>query len=663
MASLWQFRTVLVKYWLGVALVLLAGAAFLLVIGNGLARLSFDVPFGFQHKVPNDLVMVYLDSGVKKNLDQPTDVPLARRFYTQLLQRLTHDGARLVIFDILFDGPDPDPAVDVHFAEAIGRNGHVVLAGDYVTELQGNILSSTAIPPIPALAQAAAGWGIARVLPDSTDNAIRTLDAGDREYPSLGWVAAFVDGSPATRKSATRTSERWLNYYCQPDELRAVNLDFALNGLTNGYFKDKVVVVGVKPAVGKAGAGREQFATPYSRFHESTVSGPSIQAMTFLNLRQGTWMNEIPLVPQLLIVIIWGFLITVLLMNIRPWAAVMAALGCFVAFALIACYVQLRFRWWFPWMAPAGVQTSVALVWSAGYQYIVESRRRKKLRNAFGSYLSPYMADRIADSEFNLALGGKEMEVTVMFTDLEGFTKMSETLAPAEVSRILISYFNQTTRVILEQEGTIIKYIGDAVMAVWGAPLPDPKHAERAVLAAWGMSQASEREIEGRRLRTRLGVNTGLVLAGNLGSDFRFDYTLIGDTVNFAARLEGLNKYLHTNVLIAESTHRQIGDKIKVRGLGKFLVIGKAQSVGIYEVLGLADDFPQDPPWLIIFERALSHFAHREWDQAERLLRETITLHKGADGPAEFYLNEISKTRERLKPDIAWDGSVLLDSK
>jgi adenylate cyclase len=249
-----------------------------------------------------------------------------------------------------------------------------------------------------------------------------------------------------------------------------------------------------------------------------------------------------------------------------------------------------------------------------------------------------------------------------MFTDLEGFTKMSETLPPAEVSKILTTYFNQTTRVILEQEGTIIKYIGDAVMAVWGAPLADPKHAERAVLAAWGMSEAGKKEVAGRRLRTRLGVNTGIVLAGNLGSDFRFDYTLIGDTTNFAARLEGLNKYLGTDILISESTKAQLSDAIKLRFLGRFLVVGKKKSVGIYEVVGLAKDFPQEPGWLTTFNRALEHFTSRELNEAESLMREVIEMSGGKDGPAEFYLIEIAKARE-LPATAPWDGTVKFDSK
>jgi adenylate cyclase len=298
-----------------------------------------------------------------------------------------------------------------------------------------------------------------------------------------------------------------------------------------------------------------------------------------------------------------------------------------------------------------------------GYQYTSEFRRRRQLRRAFSAYLSPYMADRIADSEFDLRLGGTEVEATVMFTDLEGFTKMSESLPPAQVSKILTTYFNQTTRAILEQDGTIIKYIGDAVMAVWGAPVADAKHAERAVLAAWGMSEAGKKEVEGRRLRTRLGVNSGLVLAGNLGSDFRFDYTLIGDAVNFAARLEGLNKYLGTDILISEATRQQLSARIKVRLLGRFIVVGKKKPAGIYEVLGLAESFEKDAAWLTTFDNALNSFVKRDLDSAERLMRQVMALRGGQDGPAEFYLREICKAREKSNAPELWDGAVTIETK
>ena len=305
----------------------------------------------------------------------------------------------------------------------------------------------------------------------------------------------------------------------------------------------------------------------------------------------------------------------------------------------------------------------MALVWGVGYRFVVADRRRRQLRRAFGAYLSPYMADQIANSEFDLELGGKEVEASIMFTDLEGFTKMSESLPPAEVSKILVAYFNQTTSAILEQDGTIIKYIGDAVMAVWGAPLPEKNHAQRAVIAAWGMSQAGKQEIEGHRLRTRIGVNTGIVLSGNLGSKFRFDYTCIGDTTNFASRLESLNKHLGTDILISEFTAQHLDGTIKLRRLGNFIVAGKKKAVGILEVLGPAKDFPQDAPWLTEFATALKHFQNGELEAAEKVFQQTITQRGGKDGPSEFYLKQIAKVRVARTDREVWDGAVRLDEK
>jgi adenylate cyclase len=659
-----KFGDRLVGGILGALLTVLVGMVGLHV-GDGLARLSYDLVICGQNEkynTPSDLVMVYLDDSVKKNLAQPADQPLDRHFYTELLNRLTDDGARLVLFDIIFDQPHPQPSVDEAFAAAMRRNGRVILIADYIKELNGNVLVESPLPAIPLLNNAAAAWGLAKVSPDEGDWAIRRLDTGVEDYPSASWAAATVLAAPATKE--TRLAPRWLNYYCFPGDFRNVPLDHALttNGLPAGYFRDKIVVVGARPLVGIAGAGREEFPNPWTRFGYGNSTGPSVHALSLLNLLRGDWLVRMKFSTELEVVILWGIFVTVLFLKFHPWLAVVTALICGVCFAFVAAWIQLHQHIWFSWMVPAALQTPVALTWAVGYQYLVETRRRKQLRRAFGAYLSPYMADQIAEREFDLALGGREIEASVMFTDLEGFTKMSETLPPAEVSKILTGYFNHATRGILEEDGTIIKYIGDAVLAVWGAPLPDKRHAQRAVLAAWGMSQAGKEEIHGRRLRTRIGVNTGMMLAGNLGSDFRFDYTVIGDTVNFAARLEGLNKHLGTDVLISEFTARQLDDSIKLRALGRFIVSGKEKAIGIFEVFGLAKDFPHDPPWLTFFNRALEHFVKRELDAAENLMREVIAMRGGQDGPAEFYLQVIARARE-LKADAPWDGTVKFDAK
>jgi adenylate cyclase len=271
------------------------------------------------------------------------------------------------------------------------------------------------------------------------------------------------------------------------------------------------------------------------------------------------------------------------------------------------------------------------------------------------------MADQIADSAFDPAPGGKVVEATVMFTDLEGFTSISENLLPSEVSGILISYFSLTTQAIFEQDGMVIKFIGDAVMAAWGAPVPDPNHPERAVLAAWGMHLAGQREIEGRKLRTRFGINTGTVLAGNLGvPDVRFDFTLIGDTTNVAQRLEALNKYLRTDILISESTRSRLSDRFQVRNLGQFVVAGRVSPIEVHEVLGM-DAAP--PGWLEAFSQGRNHFVRGDFDRATAFFNEVIALRNGTDGPSTFFLQEIGRLKTRLRPGEAWDGVIHLETK
>jgi adenylate cyclase len=273
------------------------------------------------------------------------------------------------------------------------------------------------------------------------------------------------------------------------------------------------------------------------------------------------------------------------------------------------------------------------------------------------------MADLIADSDFDLHPGGREVEATVIFTDLENFTTLSETLDPAEVSNILIAYFEQTTQCILKNRGTIIKYVGDAVMAAWGAPVDEPAHARRAAEAACDLRCLAEMNVRGKRLRTRVGVNSGKVLAGNLGSSFRFDYTMIGDTTNFASRLESLNKYLKTQVLISDSVQQQLGEKQFVtRFLGEFKVAGKQQSVVIHELFCRCAEANGEEEWIATFELGLSKFRAADFGAAAELMERTTQLRGGNDGPAEFYLQKIARLKDTALPPN-WTGVVEFTEK
>jgi len=307
--------------WIGcvAGLLLTVTTGVLLIWGGGgaFARLSYDFPFTWQRSIPSELVMVYIDAGVKRNLQQPTGPPLDRRFHAQLLNRLRDAGAKLVLYDLLLDEPSADDQADKEFAAAIRANGRVVLVADIIKQLQSNASTEEVLPPIPVLSEAAAGVGLARIAPDpgsatrgatnaeSTSRYIRRLDPGTDSYPSASWVAASLLGAPVTKEPAGRLEMRWINYYCAPYEFRAASFDSALSPdeLTSKYFRDKIVVVGV------ADNPEDTFHTPHSRFGSGlvfngpTASGAAIHAMSLLNLIRGDWLIRLSARAELTIII------------------------------------------------------------------------------------------------------------------------------------------------------------------------------------------------------------------------------------------------------------------------------------------------------------------------------------------------------------------------
>jgi len=630
-----------------------------------LTRTSYDLPFVWRATLDtHEIVLVYLDEESAKQLHQPIDDIWNRTLHVPLLERLTKEGARLAVYDIIFDTASPDPARDAAFANALQGFGKAILGGgiEFVQPM-GGVKQERTLAPIKPLRKAAAGWGLMVFKPVDADYTVRQLFPGTSDIPSGTWKAAEVLGAPATHAPREAAVQRWINYYGPKNTFSSVNLAQALDpqGLPPGFFKDKIVMVGGRSAVSYLAAGRDEFGTPYSRGAHQFTSGTEIHATVLLNLLRGEWLTRVPDKWEAAILIFVG-LFAGALAALRPSLAVVS--GLIVSF-LITC-MAFWFVWhkhvWFDWMVPAAVQMPLGLAWSVGSQYLLESRRRKELRRAFGFYLSPQMADKIADSDFDLKPGGKVVDVTVIFTDLESFTSISENLDPAEVSEILTSYFGQTTKCILENKGTIIKYIGDAVFAAWGAPIAEPQHAMRAAEAACDLRCLSELVVRGKTLRTRVGIHSGKVLAGNLGSTYRFDYTMIGDAVNFASRLESLNKYLSTQVLISDAVRQQLGDGFVTRQLGEFRVAGKKQSVVIHELLCRCDAESGEKSWIEIFEKGLVVFRAGEFEAARDYMERTRKMRGGSDGPSEFYLRKITQ----LEPNghlEDWTGIVELSEK
>ncbi len=246
------------------------------------------------------------------------------------------------------------------------------------------------------------------------------------------------------------------------------------------------------------------------------------------------------------------------------------------------------------WVPPVTFVFGTATLYTCNVvlQHLAESRQKRWLRSAFNRYVSPAVVESIVNNPGSLELGGQEIQATIFFSDLANFTSFSEHLPPKDLVTFLNEYFTPMTNIILEHRGGLDKFIGDAVMAFWGAPLPLENHAQYACEAALKMKETMAGLREGWRqrrlplLEARMGIHSGPVVAGNVGSRERFNYTVLGDTVNLASRLEGANKFYGTSILISEDAVQLAGPSFLMRELDLIRVKGRQAPVKIYELIG-----------------------------------------------------------------------------
>jgi adenylate cyclase len=640
-------------------------SCFLFRFGAPLERLSYDLPFPLRNNLAApEVVLVYIDEESGRQLHQTFRQPWDRALHTKLLERLTNDGAKLVYYDIFFGDEDPDPQKDAAFADAIRKNGNVVLIANFQTSLEGNVYSSRTYPPLPLFRRSGASWGVA-ILDYDPDYGVRRLRNGTEDVPSASWVAAEKLGAEIAKHPGQRLVPHWLNYFGPSGTLTTVSFHQALyeNGVPPDFFRNKIVFIGSNLSIGGPTFQRDQFKNPYSRWGSLFSPGLEVHATEFLNLTHGNWLRRFPAAAELTVIVLSGLTLGALGNYLTPKPGILAMIGLAVMLSVPTLFAFIHSHLWWNWLIPVLVQAPIAMAWSSGSQYFYEARRRSALRQAFAFYLSPQMADKIAELDFDLKPGGKVVEASLLFTDCKGFTTVSEELNdPQQVADLLIEYFTHSSRCVLDNGGTIIKYIGDSVMAAWGMPLEDPDHPRKAVKAAWELSEASKLVVRGRVLTTRVGVSTGNVLAGNLGSPYRFDYTCIGDTTNLASRLEGMNKMLGTSVLISESTAKRLDNQFVTRLTGYFAVAGKTHGIAVYEVLGPAKSGENDLAWLPSFNQALEGVKTGAFEDAKSLFRKTIWERGGEDGPSQFYLKKIAAL-EKSDQLREWTGVVRLDEK
>ena len=292
---------------------------------------------------------------------------------------------------------------------------------------------------------------------------------------------------------------------------------------------------------------------------------------------------------------------------------------------------------------------------------------------AFSKFIPKVLVAKLLRTNQTVKIGGKLKRVTLLFSDVVNFTSVSESYPPEKLVVHLSEYFEEVTQIIMKANGTIDKYIGDAVMAFWGAPIVDKDQALNACRAALALQHRlgnlnRQWAVEGKPvLETRVGIHTGDVIVGNMGSSDRMNYTALGDTVNLAARLEGTNKMYHTSIIISEEVLSEVQDHVLVRPVDLVAVKGKTRGVKIYELVGIFQDDPALLPseaqvnYCKLFSKAFQLYLERRWDAAISLL-EDIKGHYGEDYTTTLYLERCNTFKENPPPED-WDGVVHLTEK
>ncbi len=339
-----------------------------------------------------------------------------------------------------------------------------------------------------------------------------------------------------------------------------------------------------------------------------------------------------------------------------------------VAYLLFAYWMFAEWRFWIDVVGPTGIVlfSDAAIVW---YKFNTAEKKRKFFRSAFEHYLNPAVVEQIAKNPDMLELGGKKMVLTAFFSDVASFTAISEQLNEHELVELLNEYLTEMTDIVLEQYGNLDKYEGDAIMAFFGAPIHFDDHAARACYTALDM-QEKLKEMRGKwkaegkpEMTARIGINTGPMVVGNMGSRTRLDYTVMGDAVNLASRLEGVNKQYSTDIMISEFTLEHCKSDFVTREIDLIRVKGKSEPVRIHEVLARADDGISDE-----MESALEHYSagleaykKKEWEAGVKEFQRALEA-RADDGPSLTYLKRCRGFLESPPPHD-WDGVYVMTTK
>ena len=627
-------------------------------------------------KATNDISLILLD---QNSLDWAKEVngltwPWPREIYGAIINFCKRNGAKAVAFDVLFTDPSSYGVEDdAAFAGAVSDFGHVALA-TFLSNQSGNDTSWPAAVPLPnfqltgldqrqkntagqvrrftrssmpveELAKQAAVLCNVSLKPDP-DGIFRRVDLlstfDGKALPSLG-LGVFLAANPGAAlelsPSSLKVGDRKIPLDVNGDAIlryRGPSGTHRMFSAAAVLQSEIQIINGEQPNIKDPNAFKDKYvmfgfsAPGLYDLRPSPISGvyPGVEIYATLldNFLSGDFMRRVPTAVTIAILFVLALICAVTVTYFSSVSASVIAIVVFISLPVLLSFGAYHQGFWLPLVVQeTAIAATIGLV--LVLNFATEGRQKRFIKNAFKHFLSPEVIEQLIVHPERLKLGGERRVLSIFFSDLQGFTSISEKLDPEALIELLNEYLTAMTDIIHEEGGTIDKYEGDAIIAFWNAPLEVSDHAVKAVRAALRcQARLAEmcpefRERIGTDMYMRIGINTGSAVVGNLGSHTRFDYTVIGDSVNLAARLEGANKQFGTFTMISQSTYELIQKHFKARELARLTVVGRKEPVAVYEPL-TPSDYELKREIFDTFKRGLELFYKGDIEQGEKVFAE-----------------------------------------
>ena len=596
---------------------------------------------------PDDMIVIIAIDD--KTLQELGQWPLDRERFATVLENLNQ--SMIIGIDVSFFESATNDSI---FADAIKKN-KVVLAMEYTSfsNKNGKLYGDTLLKPTSTLGTPNEDFNIGFVnLYTDSDGVTRSfipyITGVENHYHFSMEIVKNILGKTQNLDS----TKMLINYYSEPGGYEYISFSDVYNDLINpDFFRGKIVLIGAT-----APNLHDDVIVPIS---EKAMPGVEVNANLVQSILTRDFINKQDNFSAIVLIMLMSLLTGILLYKFRILIVTIILVVLFVIYIFTSIYVFDSYGIIMILLYPL-VSTIFVFVSVVVSYYRTEEKSRKWITSVFGKYVSPVVIENLIKNPDSLNLGGEKRNITIFFSDIRGFTSISEKLSPEELVHLLNEYLTEMTSIILKNQGLIDKYMGDAIMALWGAPLDLSDHQEIACRSSLEMiEKLCELKEKWKKegipsFDIGIGLNSGNAVVGNMGSSSRFDYTAMGDNVNLASRLEGLNKIYGTNIIISDNTFKSVKHKFEIRKLDIVRVKGKNKPIPIYELISEKNriDLKQSD-FLNNFENGLNLYLKREWKAAIKLFEKAHSYKE--DKSSSIF---IKRCKDFIKnpPPKDWDG-------